>query len=369
MKKAVLLTVSGEIPPDIVKQIADGRRPRADYLELARSLDADLIDYGKARRSTGRAGRFFERIGGANLMLAYACWKIRRQYQAIATDGEQVGIPLAALLKLTPGKSPCHLMIVHDISAAKKLPFLDWLRVHSHIDRFFVYSRWQKRFIKQRWNMACERVTWTPFMVDQQFFSPAQVMPKTASRPQICAVGLERRDYPTLMRAVEGLDLDVVVAAASPWSKYKDSTSGQRVPQNVTVKKFSQHDLRQLYADSLFLVMPLEEVNFQAGVTAILEAMAMAKPVICSRAPGQTDVITENENGRYVDCDDPAALRAAIVSLVAQREEIARMGANGRRLIEDEMNLDRYAERFAAVTRACVLDRTFDSRAKVVKRS
>lgn len=366
MNKPVLLTVSGEIPPDVRMQIEEGRRPRADYLELARKIDADLIDYRAARSSTGLLGRALEWLGGANAMLAYACWKVRGQYRAIVTDGEQVGLPLALILKLRPGIRPAHLMIVHIISAAKKLPFLDWFRVHSHIDRFLVYSRWQKRFIERRWNISGERVVWTPFMVDQYFFSPSQVTPQTTSRPQICAVGLERRDYPTLMRAVEGLDLDVVVAAASPWSKYKDSTSGQHIPENVTVKKFSQYDLRQLYADSLFLVMPLEEVDFQAGVTAILEAMAMAKPVICSRVPGQKDVIIENENGRYVESGDPMALRAAIVSLLAQPEEILRLGTSARRQVEAQMNLDLYAEGLAAITRTTLDEINIPARAEQI---
>ena len=61
------------------------------------------------------------------------------------------------------------------------------------------------------------------------------------------------------IKAVEGLDIDVVIAAGSPWSKYKDSTSEYPIPENVTVKKFSQYELRQLYANSTLMVMPLVE--------------------------------------------------------------------------------------------------------------
>jgi glycosyltransferase involved in cell wall biosynthesis len=105
----------------------------------------------------------------------------------------------------------------------------------------------------------------------------------------------------------------------------------------------------RLYADSRFLVMPLEDVNFQAGVTAILEAMAMAKAVVCSRVSGQTDVVVEGENGHYVPSGDAPALRAEIVRLLADPKEAERLGANGRRLIEREMNLDRYAERLTKI--------------------
>ncbi len=345
MTKRTLLTVSGVIAADVREQIARGERPRADYLELARGVDADILDYAAARVVTGRLGATLEHVGGPNLMLAYACWKMRERYDAIFTDGEQIGLPLAAFLKITPGRRPRHLMIVHVISEPKKAFFLDRLRVQSCIDRFITYSTWQQRYIEQRWDLGSDRVLWTPFMVDDRFFAPARVTPRLYGPPQICAVGLERRDYPTLMRAVEGLNVHVVIAAASPWSKREDNTSEHSIPTNVTVKKFTQHDLRQLYADSRFLVMPLENVNFQAGVTAMLEAMAMAKPVICSRVPGQTDVVAEGENGRYVAAGDATALREAIVRLLAEPDEAERLGANAQLLIEREMSLDRYVGR------------------------
>jgi glycosyltransferase involved in cell wall biosynthesis len=353
-RKPVLLTVSGTIPPDISAQIQRGARPRADYLDMAEGLDAETLDYAGGRAAAGRLGGWLERLGGPNVMLAYACWRLRKSYQAILTDGEQVGLPLALMLKLSRGVRPAHLMIVHILSVPKKMLLLDWLGAHSCIDRFLVYSTWQKQFIQQRWKLPPAHVVWTPFMVDAEFFSPDRVKPKPTQRPQICAVGLERRDYPTLLQAVEGLDIDVVVAAASPWSKYKDSTSGQQIPDNVQIKKFSQYDLRQLYADSACLVMPLEPAEFQAGVTAILEAMAMAKPVICSRAPGQTDVIIDGENGRYVPCGDPLALRAAILKMLAEPDAAARLGAHGRQRIERDMSLQHYVVRLDDIVREAV---------------
>jgi len=284
-------------------------------------------------------------------VLAYACFKLRRRYKLIFTDGEQVGLPLAALLKFAPGRRPRHVMLVHILSVPKKMLFLDRLGVQSHIDRFLCYSTWQKQHIERRWHLPEERVPLIPFMVDQQFFSLSKVTPAELPRPQICAVGLERRDYPTLLKAVDGLSVEVVIAAASPWSKRNDSTQGQVIPQNVAVRKFTQYDLRQLYADSRFLVMPLENVEFQAGVTAILEAMAMERAVICSRTPGQTDVIVHGENGLYVPSGDPMALRAAIQELLDAPAEAARMGKAGLQLIEREMSLDRYVERIGSIVR------------------
>lgn len=371
MTNQVLLTVSGIIPAGIEQRIANGERPRADYLELARGLGADLLDYNGARTVAGATGRLIERVGGPDLLLAWACFKLRHRYKAILTDGEQVGLPLAALLKFAGhGPRPRHLMIVHIISVPKKLVFLDRLGVHSHIDRFLTYSTWQQQFIQRRWGLAGERVLFTPFMVDSRFFAPETVAPRPTPRPQICAVGLERRDYPTLLQAVEGLDAQVVIAAASPWSKRSDSTQGRQIPANVTVRKFSQYELRQLYADSRFLVMPLEPVEFQAGVTAILEAMAMGRAVLCSRTPGQTDVVIDGENGRYVPPGNPQALCAAIEQLLADPATTARMGEQGRRMIEQGMSLDHYVERLRGFVEQAIADPNTDARpASILRRT
>jgi len=351
----VLLTVSGVIPETLDQAIAEGRRPEADYRAMARAFGATLLDYAEARRITDSVGRLLDRTAGANAMLAWTCFLQRHRYRVIFTDGEQVGLPLAFFLKFFgAGQRARHLMIVHILSVKKKTLLLDRLALHTHIDQFFVYSTWQQRFIRERWSIPDERVVFTPFMVDADFFAPGTVAradwPEWLTNlrpPVVCAVGLERRDYPTLLEAVRELDVRVIIAAASPWSKRSDSTEGREIPANVTVKKFNQHELRIVYDASSLLVMPLDEVDFQAGVTAILEAMAMQKAVICTRTAGQTDVVRDGETGVYVPPKDVAALRDAISRLLRAPEPAAQMGQRGRRVVESEMNLKSYCERLA----------------------
>lgn len=355
----VLLTVSGNISASIEQEIADGKRPQADYVALAKAFDADLLDYQAAREQAGMIGRLIEKIAGVNFLLAWVCFRLRHRYRVIFTDGEQIGIPLAFLLKYcdlwqwSERQRAEHQMIVHILSVGKKMLFFDYLAIQSHIDIFFVYSSWQKSFIEQRWQVPAERVVLTSFMVDADFFSPPMAQQQSSldlkinypNWPLICAVGLEFRDYPTLMQAVEGLDVQIVIAAASPWSKRDDLTENQTIPDNVLVQRFTQYELRQLYAMSDFVTMPLYHVNFQAGVTALLEAMAMEKAIICTSTPGQTDVIIHDETGYYVPPEDPTTLRMAIQQLIAHPEDAIRMGENGRQRILQEMSLACYVDR------------------------
>ena len=354
----VLLTVSGRIDPAIGAQIRQGARPQADYIAMAAGFGADLLDFTQAGVESGWFGRLLARFS-PNLLLAWACFRRRQQYEVIFSDGEQVGLPLALMLRwLNFGRRPQHLMIVHILSVGKKMLLMDWLKPQRAIDLFLPYSTWQKQFIESRWQIPPERVAFTHFMVDAEFFNPAAIPAAKSvpdlwgrAKPVLCSVGLEYRDYPTLLEAIDGLDCDLIIAAASPWSKRGDSTAGQTIPANVTVRRFSQYELRELYAVSRFVIMPLYNVNFQAGITTILEAMAMAKALICSRTPGQTDVIVTGETGLYVTPNDSQALRAAIAYLLDNPDEATAMGLAGRRRLEKEMSLTQYVARLTGHVR------------------
>ncbi len=101
-------------------------------------------------------------------------------------------------------------------------------------------------------------------------------------------------------------------------------------------------ELRNLYARSRFVVVPLLPSDTDNGVTVILEAMAMGKPVICSRTRGQVDVIQEGVTGLYVPIGDAAALRAAILSLWNEPVRARQMGRNARALVEKHHTLEKF---------------------------
>jgi glycosyltransferase involved in cell wall biosynthesis len=214
-----------------------------------------------------------------------------------------------------------------------------------------------------------------PYQVDHHFWK----RPPTTDMdddPMICSAGLEYRDYPTLVAAVSGLPVRVVIAAASHWSRHHHSTGGSAPPANVSVTSLDYVGLRDLYARSRFVVVPLREVENQAGITVILEAMAMGKAVIVSATGGQRDVVrgriwsgggvspdmiggpavfdvppdlAEAETGLYVPPGDDGALRRAIEYLLGHPEEAARMGAAGRRVVAECMNLDLFVRRIVAI--------------------
>ena len=312
---------------------------------MAEAFDAALIDVEGALAATGRFGRLIHRIGGPGPLLGWYCFLHRNEFEVIVTDGEQVGLPLALLSRVRGSGRARHMMIVHILSTPVKARLVKFARLADLIDRYVVYCTWQGDFIHAELSVPSDRVILSTFMVDSAFFDPALV-PAERER-MICSAGLERRDYPTLLDAVEGLDVRVVIAAASPWSKRSDSTESIRLPSNVEVGKLSLFELRHLYARSQFVVMPLEKVEFQAGITTILEAMSMGKPVVCTQTPGQTDTVTEGETGRYVPPSDAPALRAMICEMLDDMTTTREAGERAREWVVSNADVERYADALA----------------------
>jgi glycosyltransferase involved in cell wall biosynthesis len=347
--RPVLLTVSGRIPDDLDAQVAAGLRPRADYVVMSDVFDAELVDVNRALAGSGWLGRILYRFGGPGPLLGWFCFLRRRQYEVIVTDGEQVGLPLALLSRVFGRGAARHMMIVHILSTSKKSRLIRYAHLANLIDRYVVYCSWQHDFICEKLSVPSERVMLSTFMVDTAFFDPSLV--DVEPNRLICSAGLERRDYPTLMEAVEGLDVQLVIAAASPWSRWSDSSSGTSLPSNVEIRKLSLFELRKLYAESRFVIMPLEEVEFQAGITTILEAMSMGRPVICTRTSGQTDTVIDGETGRYVAPADHAALRRAICTLLNDGVSAEQWGDRAREWTITNADVERYADRLAAEVR------------------
>jgi glycosyltransferase involved in cell wall biosynthesis len=71
----------------------------------------------------------------------------------------------------------------------------------------------------------------------------------------------------------------------------------------------------------------------------LLEAMALALPVVTTTVSGGPEIVVHGETGLLVEPNDKVALAASIESLLACPEAMARMGLAGRRRAEQLFSL------------------------------
>ena len=335
----IALLVSIPIEEGLQEDIACGRSPRKDYFALAEELNADIIQH---ERVISRLSHTASKTAlGSSLAQAWYAFQRRHDYDLILTDSEHVGLLLASLFKLSRTRK-AHVMIAHHLSPLKKAFFLRVLRVHSHIDKIICYGSAQRDIAINKLKIPSHKVELVLHPTDQNFWHP---LPRQQDRI-ISSAGLELRDYPTLMKAVDGLDVKLMLLAASPWSRRKNETEQVKIPDNVELLgNRSRQELRDIYARSLFVVVPLYETDFQAGTQVMYEAMAMGKAIVASRTTGQGDILEEGVTGLYVPPGDVTALRKALLYLLDNPDEAQRMGANAREAVEEKLNLDAYVNR------------------------
>ncbi len=342
----------------------------ADYTALKATLGGEVLDWQNIQASFG--GRLLAKIAGKGSALAWLAFQRRSQHKIFYCDSENNGLLLAGLFKLSRTKKPL-IMIGHWITPSKKA-FL-FRRLKSNITRLLLHSSTQYEKAQAQLGFSAQSLQLIPYQVDTEFWHPAQAHPASTERPYICTAGLEFRDYPTLIEAVRDLDIDLKIGAASHWSKRKDSTLSQNVSPRVEIRSYNYTELRDLYAGSKFVVVPLYDVDFQAGITLILEAMAMGKAVITTRSEGQGDTVIDRRlttrhgplrpttgsfanlygapelepTGFYVSCENAQELHRAIQHLLDHPQKALEMGQAGRQAVEKLMSVELFASRIQEV--------------------
>jgi glycosyltransferase involved in cell wall biosynthesis len=362
----------------------DPSGPRRDLTVLARLLGASVIDRRDIVRSP--VARALHRLFGVGPALAWlARWRAG-SVDVIVTDGEHSGIPLALLLLLSRSQVK-HVTIGHRLSSRKKRPFFTVLRAGARIDRIVLHARAQERYAREALRIAPERLRVLPYQVDVDFWRPR---PEVPEERLVVSAGLEHRDYETLIAAARGMDARFVIGAASHWSRH--AFSADEPPTNVELGAFDYRALRELYRRAALVVVPLHDVDNQAGVTTILEAMSMGKAVIVTQSVGQTDVVEDRRresrgrprpasllrsfasagdfalrpNGFYVSPGNVVELRAAITYLLDNPDERARLGRAGREAVVRLCGVNDFAHRMRGVI-ADVFADTLAHRAPVTR--
>lgn len=314
--------------------VAEGRSPRRDFFELADALPADLLHPG-SHMSQARVGR-----SGADPLSSFRQARFlasrSRDYDLVVSGLENVGVPLALLLKVSRRRVP-HVMITHYMDSPKKaLPFR-LFGLHSHIDRIVCYGQGQAHYLVHKLGVPSKKVVRVFHAVDHHFWRP---LPVPVER-LICSAGLEARDYPTLIEAARGLNVRLVIAASSPWSSWRHRL-GPDVPDFVDLVQLSPLELRELYARAQVVAVPVHNSASQAGSLVIYEGMAMGKAVVASRTEGQGDIMQHGRNGLYVPPGDVGAMRAALQRLLDNPVETRLIGEQARQTVDEGLNLDTY---------------------------
>lgn len=164
---------------------------------------------------------------------------------------------------------------------------------------------------------------------------------------------------PTLIKAFNktGARLDVYISKQNGEMNYNDIFKGIEIKDNIHVNWVTQlmpYELQQKVKEADCVVICCEETKYTVGLTTVVEALALGKPIICSRNP-QIPVDFDKEGcGISVPYYDVEGWVNAINYIASHPEEAREMGQRGLELARTTYNDTRCAREAADILKlAC----------------
>jgi glycosyltransferase involved in cell wall biosynthesis len=327
------MLVSADAGEAVRQQVMARTRPCPEYLRLqdrhgVRLLDWSGLSGGPHRRSV----RLSVRHAGAALA------ELPRS-DVVLSDGEHVGIPLALAMRAKRYATP-HLVIGHHLGNPRKAPIFRWAKAQRKMDRVLVHSPNQIELLHRQLGFSLQQLHLIPYGVDTDFWSPG---PRVENTDLVLTAGREHRDYQTLVDAVAG-QARLFVADSSPFSPQAHRRGPQAWPEWVERRALSLIELREYYDRAAVVVVPVVPTAYPFGITTLLEAMAMAKPVVVSDTEGLRGIVEHDRTGLVVPPGDHTALWRAVRQLLQDADARRDLGQAARAAVLRRFQLDLFVD-------------------------
>ncbi len=159
---------------------------------------------------------------------------------------------------------------------------------------------------------------------------------------------IERKGHSHLLQALErtpALPVHILFAGDGPLEQsIREESERRGVASRVTFCGLLPHeDLVAHVAASDFVLLPSKGEGFPM---AVLEAMALRRPVIAAPSGSIPELITDGESGLLFEYGDALGLARAIERLASDADLRERLGKAARRRVEEEYTLDRVGPRW-----------------------
>lgn len=152
----------------------------------------------------------------------------------------------------------------------------------------------------------------------------------------IFAGGNGKRDYKTLIEAVRGTGITVIISS----TKRAVRSSIEDLP-NVIPLAATEPSYAKLMAASRLVVIPMASTGLKGGGEAnFCNAMWHGKPIIAMDDVSAVDYIIDGETGYIVPPNDAVLLRQRILELWHDKEKCQRMGIKGKKRVEQYFTHD-----------------------------
>lgn len=171
------------------------------------------------------------------------------------------------------------------------------------------------------------------------------------------STGKECRDFRTLLQAFSGTDesIDVYAPKSNGDMKYDKLLDNYSSFSNIRIHRVGgiiPYELAVKVADAAVVVISCLDLSYTVGLTTLVEAFALGKPVICTGNPKFEVDIDAEKVGICVGYKDVDGWVRAIEYMAKNPDKAVEMGKNGRKLAENLYNLDNYTSELSIILKS-----------------
>jgi glycosyltransferase involved in cell wall biosynthesis len=327
------MLVSAVVSPELRAEVRSAIRPTPEYLRLEAGYGVELLDWSKAGLGPGH------RSALRSARHVAAALRHVDEFDVIFSDGEHVGIPLALAERTRRGRVR-HVMLGHNLLTPKKTALLRYSGAGRRIDRIVVHSSNQFAGIASRTHLPATKLAVVPYGIDTSFWRPQA---DVEHEGLVVTAGREHRDYRTLASAIMP-NTRVVIADHSPFTPHATRQDPDAWPANIERVALDPVGLRSLYSQAAVVVVPVVDSPMPAGITTLLEAMAMGKAVVVTETAALRGVVEDGITGLTVKPGDTSGLRRAIEALLESPAARGSLGARAREVAIERYDVDVFAK-------------------------
>lgn len=211
-------------------------------------------------------------------------------------------------------------------------------------DKLLFLSRAVEEDVKRRFSPAAGATVTLGWGPDLGF---ADGIEAAGERVDVLSAGKTNRDFKTLVEALRGTPWSAsIYCARANVSKVASPPGNVSIHTNETGHVLGYRELYQRSKRARVLAVPLAEVDALAGLTSVVDALALGKPLIMTKNRW-LDFDPEAQGiGYTLEVGDVEGWRQALQRVLGDPELEARLGQKARALGE-QMNTQTFAKNLA----------------------
>ena len=273
---------------------------------------------------------------GGDFASSLASLRLANDADVVFATADSLGLPLLLLKRAGLLRSP---VVYTPIGLPERLEYVRRRRLYADALRsartIVTYSRAEAEWLRRWIGNDAPEIVFVPFGVDVDLFAPVESDPQV----DVVSVGADpRRDFRLLMK----------VAARHPELSFRIVTTQEHLqelgalPGNVSTEtELALEAVRDRLRSARVVALPVRRNSYSGATTVLLQAMAVAKPVVVSHTDAVADgyALEDGVNCRLVEPGNADAFEQALLATLA---EPGRLGVEARDTVMQHFTWERY---------------------------